>query len=102
LGNLLEGVADAEEAVKRNPKDPYVCYSAARVYAQAAALLQAESGRAASQPAIRGRYSRYQERSVILLQSAFLLMPVDQRPAWQEKVQKDKALDPIRSRIINR
>jgi len=99
LGDLSKGVADADEVVKRELKDPRLLYGAARVYAQAAAKLQTEPGQAASQAAIRLRYSHYQERAVRLLQSALLLVPDDERPAWREKILKDKALYQIRSRF---
>jgi tetratricopeptide (TPR) repeat protein len=97
LGDLSHGVADAEKALKGNPKEPRLWYQAARVYAQAAAYLQAKPGQAASQAAIR---SHYQERAVMLLRTALSLVPVHERSAyWREHVMQDAALYPIRSRL---
>jgi tetratricopeptide (TPR) repeat protein len=96
IKDIENGVADAEEAVKRRPKELHVYYGAARVYAQAAAKLPTEPGQAASQPRNR---SRYQARAELLLYSALLLVPASGRAAWREKVRTDKALYPIRRRV---
>jgi tetratricopeptide (TPR) repeat protein len=93
-GDLANGVADAEEAVQRKPKEPHLWYGAARVYAQAAAKLPAEP----VQAMIR---SRYQSRAETLLRSALLLVPANERSAWREKLLKDKSLYPIRSRLVD-
>jgi hypothetical protein len=97
LGDLHNGLADADKALKGEPKEPRLWYQAARVYAQAAAHLQAKPGQEARQAAIR---SHYQERAVKLLRTALSLVPVAERPAyWREHVMQDAALYPIRSRL---
>ena len=58
-GELHKAVADADEVVKSEPKEPRLWHGAARVYAQAAAQLQAEPGQALS-------YSHYRERAAVL------------------------------------
>jgi tetratricopeptide (TPR) repeat protein len=93
LGELKEGLADAERAVRGEPKDPRLWHGASRVYAQAATQVKIEPGREESQARIR---EGYQERAVVLLRRALLLVPAGQRGAyWRENMKDDKALTPL-------
>jgi tetratricopeptide (TPR) repeat protein len=93
LGQLKEGLADAERAVQGEPKDPRLWHGAARVYAQAATQVKAEPGMEESQARIR---EGYQERAVGLLRRALLLVPAGQRPAyWRDTMRNDPALTPL-------
>ncbi|HLJ93483.1 MAG TPA: protein kinase [Gemmataceae bacterium] len=95
LGDFPNAVADADKALTGDPKEPRLWHQAARVYARAAAQLQAKPGMAAIG-------YRYQNRAVILLRNALSLVPVEQRRAyWQEHVMKDAALYPIRSGLAD-
>jgi tetratricopeptide (TPR) repeat protein/predicted Ser/Thr protein kinase len=92
LGDTEKGVADADRAVKGEPpsKEPRLWHGAARVYAQAAAQMQIEQGSKGSQAWLQ---SRYQERAVVLLRRALVLVPAKERTAyWREKVLTDPAL----------
>src|SRR5262249_450799 len=98
LGDLRQGVVDANKAVEGKPKEPHLWQGAARVFVQAAAQLKAEPSQEASQARMR---ARYQERAVVLLRTALSLVPADQRQAyWREQVMKDAVLYPIRSRLV--
>jgi tetratricopeptide (TPR) repeat protein len=95
LGDLKQGTADAENAVKGDPKEPRLWHGAARVYAQAAAQWEkGDRSREESQAVVQ---SRYQRRAIFLLRKALTCVPADQRGVyWRENVRKDKALLPIR------
>jgi tetratricopeptide (TPR) repeat protein len=94
LGDVRQGVADAERAVKGEPTDSRLWLEAARVYAQAATQRKADKGAEESQDL---RRTQYQLRAMGLLRQALLLVPADERPAyWRDKVLKDPALVPLR------
>jgi tetratricopeptide (TPR) repeat protein len=96
LGDLGKGVADAEEALKADPKEPRPWHGAARVYAQAAAQA-ARADRGTEEERARLQ-SQYQRRAIALLRRALGLVPADRRREyWRDNVQKDKALAPIRN-----
>src|SRR5262249_47875794 len=90
LGEPYKGVADANRAVKGEPKEPRLWHGAARVYAQAAAQLKAGPGRDESLARIRSRYEEtavYEERAVVLLSTALHRVAAGQRKAyWRENV----------------
>jgi tetratricopeptide (TPR) repeat protein len=96
LGRLADAAADAEEAARRAGRDRRLLFNAARVYAQAVGRLDADATR-------RGRAdletrALYQDRAVALLRDALAATPDARRPAfWEEQVQKDPGLNPIRS-----
>jgi serine/threonine protein kinase/Tfp pilus assembly protein PilF len=92
-GDLARGVADADRAVKGEPKEPRLWHEAARVYTEAATQLTAEQGKKEDQPRLR---AQYQKRAVELLRRALNVVPVEQRPAyWRNDVLKDPALSPL-------
>src|SRR5262249_25517645 len=72
LGDLHQGLTEAEKALKDEPKEPRLWHEAARVYAQAIAHRKAEPSQDARQAALR---TRYQERAFVLLRTAFNLVP---------------------------
>jgi serine/threonine protein kinase/tetratricopeptide (TPR) repeat protein len=87
LGQIAEGVADAEEAVRRGPAEPRLMWAAARIYALAC-------GRLNDSALVR---ARYQERGFELLRGAIELTPSDERTAfWRDYVAKDPVLNPLR------
>jgi tetratricopeptide (TPR) repeat protein len=96
LGQLREGVADAEEAVRRAPAAPAVLHGAARVYAQALARMDAAAdGRKPVQP---GQRAECQERALELLRRALEATPAaDRREFWERSIQQDAAWEPVRS-----
>jgi tetratricopeptide (TPR) repeat protein/predicted Ser/Thr protein kinase len=95
LGDIVKGVADAERAVKDDPNEPSLWHGAARVYAQAAALVKAPPGRETEQAILR---AQYQQKAIVLLRKALDLTPAGQRQGyWRKNVMKDAALDPIRN-----
>jgi serine/threonine protein kinase/Tfp pilus assembly protein PilF len=94
-GDAAQGVADAEQAVQGRPKEPRLWHAAARVYAQAAAQLNARPGAEDGRARLR---SRYQDRAVALLRTALTFVPAEERPAyWRDNVLKDAALSPLRN-----
>jgi tetratricopeptide (TPR) repeat protein len=91
-GDLKGALADADRIVKDEPKNPYLWYGAARVYAQAAGL-KTEPG---PDPRQARLHSRYQDQAVVLLRAALDRVPAGQQQAyWQENVRKDAALSPL-------
>jgi tetratricopeptide (TPR) repeat protein/tRNA A-37 threonylcarbamoyl transferase component Bud32 len=95
LGDVPGGLADAEKAVKGDPKEPAPWHGAARVYAQAAAQMErADRDRGEKQARL---LHQCQQRAVGLLRTALKLVTAGrQRAYWRENVRKDRALDPIR------
>jgi tetratricopeptide (TPR) repeat protein len=90
LGRHREATDDAEAAVKLGPRTSRLLYNAARTYAQAAGLAEADRG---------GRLLRaqYEERAVELLGEALALVPAAERARfWQTTVRVDRALDSLR------
>ncbi len=97
LGDPSRAVADADRTLRGQPREPRLWHGAARVYAQAAGQVKAESGQEQFQAQLR---TRYLQRAVVLLRTALELVPAGQRPAyWQEQVLKDTALYPIRREL---
>jgi tetratricopeptide (TPR) repeat protein len=93
LGDVRKAAADAEKVVEDQPKEPRLWLGAARIYAQAAAHLQAQPGQLML-------WSNYRKRAEQLLRKALGLVPAQDLPAfWREKVMKDKVLYPIASRL---
>jgi tetratricopeptide (TPR) repeat protein len=92
--DVWKAVADADQALAGDPKEPRLWHGAARVYAQAAAQLRPETGRDQARAGVR---RRLEKRAVALVRAALGLVPADQRPAyWREKVLTDGALTPLR------
>jgi tetratricopeptide (TPR) repeat protein len=92
LSDYQEAVADAEKALGRGPKnDPRLRCQAARIYAQAAARLDAEPNQSVAK--IR---AHYREQALRLLREALKLIPAGERAAF---VQKYIQADPDLSRF---
>jgi tetratricopeptide (TPR) repeat protein len=86
------GVEDADKALLWGKReDPRLLYNAARVFALAAALLDADPVAARVQWFAR---ARYQERALRLLREAVELLPdaAERRTFWREQVMGDSAL----------
>ncbi|MGP0062492.1 MAG: protein kinase domain-containing protein [Isosphaeraceae bacterium] len=94
LHKVSEAVADARAATQANPHDSRLLYGAARVYCQAAAHLEAESGRS------HGAWDtarRYRLEALSLIVRAMGWMPAPERSTfWSQVVRTDAVLDPIR------
>jgi hypothetical protein len=87
-------VVHAEAVVKGKPKEAQLWYEAARIFAQAAGLMQSDLAQ-------RSLRARYQERAITLLLTALEILPAGQRRAyWQDKVLKDPALNAIRAELV--
>jgi tetratricopeptide (TPR) repeat protein/predicted Ser/Thr protein kinase len=80
LGQYRPAVADAEEALRRGPKTPRLCYNAARIYA--AAVVKVQEDPALQNQAGRELRRRYQELAVKNLAAALDLIPLEQRAAF--------------------
>jgi tetratricopeptide (TPR) repeat protein len=95
LGQHAAGAQDAEDAVKRAPKDARVQYNAARVLAQAVNQVDLDKALRGTQAAeLR---THYQDRALDLLRATLDLTPANERSAfWQQYVQEDPAFNPIR------
>jgi tetratricopeptide (TPR) repeat protein len=85
LGQPNEGVADADEALRRQPTTPEMTYNIACTFALAA-------GRA------DGHAADYRARALGALRKTLDLVPAAERPAfWRERVEPDSALDSVRN-----
>jgi tetratricopeptide (TPR) repeat protein len=92
-GQVSAGVADAEKALAHGPQEPPLLFSAACLYARAAAQLKAQSRDRSS----LGRVDSYQERSVQLLRSALERVPEGQRRAfWRANITNERELRTLR------
>jgi tetratricopeptide (TPR) repeat protein len=90
LGQVRQGVAEAEEALRRGPRLPQLLYNAARTFAQAAA---AEQRARPPRPLAR---AADEERALALLREALDRMPARERPGfWAHIVRQDAAFSPI-------
>jgi tetratricopeptide (TPR) repeat protein/tRNA A-37 threonylcarbamoyl transferase component Bud32 len=103
LGRCRDAVDDAEQALRLGPTTARHRYNAARVFAQA--ILKAEEAEAPHPSSFRAGVAGsqevrlgYQERAVALLREALTALPREEQPGfWTRTVQRDSALDPIRS-----
>src|SRR5262249_40925058 len=85
LGQHKKALADAEEALRREPKDARTAYTMARVYA----LVAESSGRGR----VHEEEMRHHARALRLLRDGLALLPAGERSAfWKEYVHKDPAL----------
>jgi tetratricopeptide (TPR) repeat protein len=93
LGQISAGVADAEKAVRHGPQKPSLLFSAACLYARAAAQLRAQSRDRSS----LDRVDSYQDRSLQLLRAALDGVPEAQRKAfWRANVKNERELLTLR------
>lgn len=89
-----EAVADARASVQVSGRDARLIYGAARVYCQAAACLESDSGRSRGDWEVAGRY---RSEALDLIARSLSLMPAPERAAfWTKVVRDDAALEPIR------
>jgi serine/threonine protein kinase/tetratricopeptide (TPR) repeat protein len=94
LGDHGRAVADAEEAQRRGPPSPRLDYNVARIHAQAARLT---AGRPRGRWAAPSRGVDSQDRAVRLLALALDRQPADDAARfWQDVIQPDTALNPVR------
>jgi tetratricopeptide (TPR) repeat protein len=81
LSQYQEATADAEQALSHGPRhDPRILWSAARIYAQAAARLDAERGYQVLKIA-----AHYREQALGLLRKALHLTPPSERSSFRRK-----------------
>jgi tetratricopeptide (TPR) repeat protein len=99
LGQSARGVAAADRALKLQPRNARLVYKAARVYAQAAAMVLIERGEK-NWPA-RKLGADYRDRALELIRTALRLCatPEARRRFWREYVKDDPALRPIRGSV---
>jgi tetratricopeptide (TPR) repeat protein/tRNA A-37 threonylcarbamoyl transferase component Bud32 len=94
-GDLKGGLADADEAVKGDPKEPTLWHGSARVYALAAARVKAPSGREYDQAWARAVRAEHQHKAIALLRQAVRRMTTAQRRDFRRDLVKDAALKPL-------
>jgi len=98
LGQVREGVADAEQALGKGPPSQRLLYNAGRLYAQAAIVAGTEARRKG--PEAVAVVTRYQDRAVVLVREALRRLPADRRASfWRDSIQADPALSTLRRRI---
>jgi serine/threonine protein kinase/Tfp pilus assembly protein PilF len=91
---VREAVADAEAATKGRSNDPRLLYTAARVFCQAAAALEADPARSSNAWSVAGRYRA--ESLALIGRSLGLLPEAERAEFWARVVRTDAALEPIR------
>jgi len=95
LGQWKLAVSDAEAALKEGTPVQRTLYNAARIFAQAAAKVQADPEQRNRQG--QERRLQYERRALSLLQDSCQKLPPAEQPTfWKEYVQTDPALRPIR------
>lgn len=93
LGDYRKAVLDGDEALRQGPRDARLMCNVARLYAQAAVKVEADT----KERFQRELSARYGAKSVELLGQALQVTPTDQREKfWRDQVQRDPAFDPIR------
>jgi tetratricopeptide (TPR) repeat protein/predicted Ser/Thr protein kinase len=98
LGQVAEGVADADKALELGPRTATSVYSAVTLYACAAGKLDTSADR--KSPATLVARKEYSDKALTLLAQSLELLPADRRAAfWRDTVQRDSRLVPIRRRI---
>jgi serine/threonine protein kinase/predicted Zn-dependent protease len=96
LGRYMEGVKDAQEALRLGPRSVQTLYKAARVFAQAAATIDALPGQRTRKEADLLRDSH--ASALDLLEEALDKTPPDQASAfWRDIIEPDPALKPLRT-----
>jgi len=96
LGQWKLAVSDAEAALQEGTVGQRTLYHAARIYAQAAAKVQADPEQRNRQG--QERRQTYERRALSLLHDSCEKMPpAEQATFWNEHVQTDPALRPIRN-----
>ncbi len=95
VGNHLGAVKDVEAALRLVPNNLALLQDAARVFAQVVGQLERpDRKQGPGDPAL---CDQYRKRAVELLRRALQLTPAAQRRRfWEQRVEPDKALEPIR------
>jgi tetratricopeptide (TPR) repeat protein len=95
LGDPERGIKDAELALRLGPKTAHLLYIAARTYSQAAGIALV-NGRATDWSR-KASWDGYATRATELIRQALALAPPGgPEHFWNEYIQRDVALDPIR------
>ena len=100
LGKHREAVEDAEKALRLSAPTALRLYSAARIYARAAAVAAAQVRSSARESA--SLVEQYQDRGTALLREAIKKLPSGERAAfWRDVVQgdPDPAMNALRRRL---
>jgi tetratricopeptide (TPR) repeat protein/tRNA A-37 threonylcarbamoyl transferase component Bud32 len=97
LGRHQEGTADADLALQHGPASPELCYGAARVFAQAVAAVTVTLDGSYRDRLAQGQRGRYRERAFTLLSRALRLSSPGEARLWRKRLQRDSALEPIRT-----
>ena len=94
LGTHREAVADADDALRRQPRTPEMMHNVACIFALAAAC--AEKNLADKEtPALT---ARCRERALEAVRQTLAMVPPAERSVfWREKIAPDPALDSIRN-----
>jgi tetratricopeptide (TPR) repeat protein len=93
LGHHGEGVADAEEALRLEPRSPEMMHNIACTFALAVGQVEGDEGL----PDREHVAERYRRRALETISRALDLVPADRRRSfWQETMLPDADLDPIR------
>jgi len=100
LGQVRDGLADAEKALGLGKPTATLLYNTGRIYAQAAIVASTEARRKGQEAVVL--VYRYQDRAVMLVREALRRLPADQRAAfWRDSIQADPALRTLRRRIAS-
>jgi tetratricopeptide (TPR) repeat protein len=100
LGQVRDGLADAEKALGLGKPTSTLLYNAARIYAQSAIVAGTEARRKGQEVVVL--VNRYQDRAVMLVREALRRLPADRRAAfWRDSIQADPALRTLRRRIAS-
>jgi tetratricopeptide (TPR) repeat protein/tRNA A-37 threonylcarbamoyl transferase component Bud32 len=98
LGQLRDGVADAEKALDLGPQTSRLLYNVARIYAEAAIAATNEVRKRVQDSVVVA--ARYENRAVVLAREALKHVPADQRATfWRDSIQADPSLNRLRRRI---
>jgi tetratricopeptide (TPR) repeat protein len=93
LGEVSKGVEDAKKALGKGTQQPPLLFSAACLYARAAAQMQAQARDGSNQYALQW----YQQRSLELLRAALVSTPEGKRKAfWRANIRQEGDLVALR------
>jgi tetratricopeptide (TPR) repeat protein len=91
---VREAIGHTEKALSLEPKSAGALYKAARTYAQAVPRLRAQV--AQEDRSLESQRARYLGQAVQLLRETLeLIQPADRAAFWKQKVQEDRALEPL-------
>jgi hypothetical protein len=93
LGQYREAVADAEEALRRQPATPEMTHNLACIYAQAAGRVEADTAEK-DRTTLAERYRSAAVKAI--RRTLAMVRPQDRAAFWRDRILPDSALDPIR------